>query len=494
MLFTLNENDLMQEQQVLLVVRSLRLEKLLTGVLKLPPATVTSDGVTSGNEDYEVFVAQDSALASWILSTISTSLLSQFVGADTASEIWSTVLRFFASRSTTTVMSLHYKLRSIKKGDLSMRAYVAQVKEICNALASCGSPISYLETIATILNGLSIEYQSFVAVITASREPFTLDAAISVLFDAEMQLNSYNSLSDVSPALNVVQVSTGQSKEGNPSRPYRLFSGGRGKSGRMRLQCQLCGKLGHLVDRCCHRFDENFVPVTARSKEPSKAESNANVCSLDVETTNCACRCGSSTAAEQNTEHQVNMVTASPGPWFVDSGASHHVSPGKANVLHGMDYEGPCMLTVGNGVKVPIRHVGQSSLLAGSRSLKLNQVLHVPNITKNLVSVSKLARDNDVFLEFHANACMVREERTGVVLLKGSEVDGLYRFDNGLPIASLCNKRANAHVNLAYSTSRLYELWHIRLGHPTHESLLKHGKRTHLKRPSSNGEEDDHPD
>ncbi|KAL4325754.1 hypothetical protein GQ457_11G003440 [Hibiscus cannabinus] len=454
-------NFLVWKQQVLLAVPSLRLEKLLTGALKPPPATVTTDGVTTDNEDYEVFFAQDSALAvgvslkttSWLLSTISSSLLLQFVGTNTASKIWSTVLRFFASTSTTTVMSLHYKLRSIKKGDLSMRAYVAKVKEICNALASCRSPISDLETIATILNGLSIEYQPFVAVITASREPFTLDAAISVLFDAEMQLNSYNSLSDVSPALNVVQVSTGKSNEGNASRPYRQFSGGRGKSGRMRLQCQLCGKLGHLVDRCWHRFDENFVPVTARSKEPAKAESNANVCSLDVETTSCACRGGSSAVAEPNTEHQVNMVTASPGPWFVESGASHHVSSNQANVLHGMDYEGPSMLTVGNGVKVPIYHIGQSSLLAASRSLKLNQVFHVPNITKNLVSVSKLARDNDVFLEFHANTCMVRDERTGVVLLKGSEVDGLYRFDNCLPVASMCNKRADAYVNLAYSTS-----------------------------------------
>ncbi|KAK8501373.1 hypothetical protein V6N12_021068 [Hibiscus sabdariffa] len=37
----------------------------------------------------------------------------------------------------------------------------------------------------------------------------------------------------------------------------------------------------------------------------------------------------------------VNMVTASPGSWFVDSGASHHVSSNQANMVHGMEYEGP---------------------------------------------------------------------------------------------------------------------------------------------------------
>ncbi|KAL4312019.1 hypothetical protein GQ457_01G018020 [Hibiscus cannabinus] len=155
-------NFLVWKQQVLLVVRSLRLEKLLTGDLKpSPPTIVSADGAAVDNEEYEVFVAQDSALESWLLSTISPPLLPQFVGADTTAAIWSTILHFFASRSTTTVMSLHYKLRSIKKGDLNMRAYVSQIKEICNALASSGSPISDLEKIATILNGLSIEYLPF---------------------------------------------------------------------------------------------------------------------------------------------------------------------------------------------------------------------------------------------------------------------------------------------------------------------------------------------
>ncbi|KAL4354130.1 hypothetical protein GQ457_06G027390 [Hibiscus cannabinus] len=293
-------NFLVWKQQVLLAVRSLRLEKLLTGALKAPPSTVSlADGSVVENEAYEVFVAQDSALASWLLSTISASLLPQFVGAETAAQIWSIVLRFFASRSTTTVMSLHYKLRSLKKGDMSMRAYVSQVKEICNALASSGSPISDLETIATILNGLSLEYQPFVAVITASREPFTLDAAISVLLDAEVQLSSFNPLSDISSTLNVVQASVATldtNKEGSSAtRPYRQSSSraiGRGRSGRMRLQCQLCGKLGHLVDRCWHRFDENFVPVTARSKDVSKSEVNSVfVSNSDSGSRGCSCHC-----------------------------------------------------------------------------------------------------------------------------------------------------------------------------------------------------------
>ncbi|KAL4368981.1 hypothetical protein GQ457_05G028590 [Hibiscus cannabinus] len=159
--------------------RSLCLEKILTGALKSLPATIVSaDGVSIENEDYEVFFAQDSALASWLLSTISVPFLPQFVGVETAAEFWSTVL-----------------------------PYVSKVKETCNIVASSGSSISDCEKIGTILNGISIEYYPFIPVITASCEPFTLDSAISVLFDAEIQLSSFNPLSNMSSTLNVVQTS-----------------------------------------------------------------------------------------------------------------------------------------------------------------------------------------------------------------------------------------------------------------------------------------------
>ncbi|KAL4324247.1 hypothetical protein GQ457_11G000210 [Hibiscus cannabinus] len=187
-------NFLMWKQQVLLAVRSLRLEKLLTGVLKPPPATVTSaDGVTADNEAHEVFVAQDSAIASWLLSTIS-------------------------------------------------------------------SPISNLEKIATILNGLPMEYQPFVAVITASQDPFTLDAAIFVLIDAETQINSFNPLPDVSPSLHVAQVSASRESGSSQTRPYRSS----GNGGR----------------------------VTTRNKDAKSNESNTvNLCAVDVDSHSRKCCC-----------------------------------------------------------------------------------------------------------------------------------------------------------------------------------------------------------
>lgn len=83
----------------------------------------------------------------------------------------------------------------------------------------------------------------------------------------------------------------------------------------------------------------------------------------------------------------------------------------------------------GNGAGLHISHFGHSSLSTSiNRVLSLNNLLHVPHITKNLISVSQFAKDNSVFFEFHHSFCCVKDPLTGKVLLQGTLHDGLYRF------------------------------------------------------------------
>ena len=80
-----------------------------------------------------------------------------------------------------------------------------------------------------------------------------------------------------------------------------------------------------------------------------------------------------------------------------------------------------------------ITHVGQSmftSPLESSKCLLLKQLFHVPKITKNLLSVSKFAHDNNVYFEFHSTVCFVKDQATHTILLMGKLKDGLYAFDN----------------------------------------------------------------
>jgi hypothetical protein len=68
-------------------------------------------------------------------------------------------------------------------------------------------------------------------------------------------------------------------------------------------------------------------------------------------------------------------------------------------------------IQVANGAGLSISHIGHS-ILAGS-SLKLQNILHVPHISKHLLSVYRLVSDNDVFVEFHRHFFCVKTRSRG---------------------------------------------------------------------------------
>nr|KYP46481.1 hypothetical protein KK1_031937 [Cajanus cajan] len=74
--------------------------------------------------------------------------------------------------------------------------------------------------------------------------------------------------------------------------------------------------------------------------------------------------------------------------------------------------------------------MAQEELFEKHKKADSNLVLAntVPSITKNLLSVSQFCRDNQVFFEFHANTCHVKQEHTKETLLEGKFSKGLYVF------------------------------------------------------------------
>lgn len=59
-------------------------------------------------------------------------------------------------------------------------------------------------------------------------------------------------------------------------------------------------------------------------------------------------------------------------------------------------------------------------------------MLHVPNITKNLLSVSSFAKDNGVFFEFQPCHCFVKDLKSKEILLEGRIRARLYEFNLNL--------------------------------------------------------------
>uniref|UniRef100_A0A803QC77 Integrase catalytic domain-containing protein n=1 Tax=Cannabis sativa TaxID=3483 RepID=A0A803QC77_CANSA len=183
--------------------------------------------------------------------------------------------------------------------------------------------------------------------------------------------------------------------------------------------CQLCLRYGHTTPVCHYRFDKSWVTPKPGTNGPSSSVPNNTPWAY---------------MAEREFEYDPQAFATSFIPdfgddsgWFVDMGATNHVTNGLDNLDSAVTYPGTEGLAVGDGKKLLISNIGLASLPTySSNNLRLNSVLHVPAITKNLVSVSQLTNDNCVFLEFHKTCCFVKDKETGKVLLKGTLKDGLY--------------------------------------------------------------------
>ncbi|KAE8705939.1 putative ribonuclease H protein [Hibiscus syriacus] len=121
---------------------------------------------------------------------------------------------FALSDSRLLQQNLHYRLKAVKKDEMTMCAYISHVKEIYDALAAYEGLVSDHKKVTTVLSGLPIEYKPVVAMIMGLESRLRL----MELFRYFLLLNSNK---------------------------------------------KLCDKNGHLVDRRWYRFDKSFPGVSS---------------------------------------------------------------------------------------------------------------------------------------------------------------------------------------------------------------------------------------
>jgi hypothetical protein len=108
-----------------------------------------------------------------------------------------------------------------------------------------------------------------------------------------------------------------------------------------------------------------------------------------------------------------------------------------------------------------ISHVGHSIVRHPVQNFHLRNILHVPNASKNLLSVHRFTYDNRVFIEFHPFFFLIKDQVTRKIIHKGRCVGGLYPLISSLVSSSQFQK----HAFVAAKPTHVK--WHSRLGHPS---------------------------
>lgn len=83
--------------------------------------------------------------------------------------------------------------------------------------------------------------------------------------------------------------------------------------------------------------------------------------------------------------------------WYPDSGAIRHMTNDLTRFRDCRVYNSSGKVVVGNVQSIPISCIGESTLSHGTRTLRLKDLLYVPNIRKKLLSIFNFVKDNRVF-------------------------------------------------------------------------------------------------
>lgn len=145
-------------------------------------------------------------------------------------------------------------------------------------------------------------------------------------------------------------------------------------------KCQICGVQGHSAKRC-HQL-QSMAPKFGQSQPlllrppypPTPWLPWANLTSTTP-----------------------NSVVHNP--WVLDSGVTHHITLDLNNLAHHQPYHGGEEVLIGDGSGLKISHTAFVSLPSKSHDVSLRDVLHVPEIWKNLIFVYRLCNANGAFVE-----------------------------------------------------------------------------------------------
>ncbi|RVX10885.1 Retrovirus-related Pol polyprotein from transposon RE1 [Vitis vinifera] len=419
---------------------------------------------------------QDRTILNWLYSSLTPAIMAQIIGHNSSHSTWNALEKTFSSSSRARIMQLRLELQSTKKGSLFMIDYIMKVKGAADSLAAIGEPVSEQDQVMNLLGGLGSDYNAVVTAINIRDDKISIEVVHSMLLAFEHRLEQQSSIEQFSP------ISANYASSSNSRGGGRRYNGGRGQNhtpnisnytyrGRGRggrygqngrhnsnssekPQCQLCGKFGHTVQICYHRFDISYQSSQSSNTSPSNAGNPNSIPAMVASSNNLA-----------------------DDTWYLDSGASHHLTQSVGNLTSSSPYTGTDKVTIGNGKHLSISNTGSHRLLSDSRSFHLKKVFHVPFISANLISVAKFCSDNNALIEFRSNSFFVKDLHMKKVLAQGKLENGLYRFP-------VLNSKKVAFVGATNNSSifdNKVKLWHHRLGHASTDILAKsHRLPTHL--------------
>ena len=409
------------------------------------PQSATEAQIKDHKEKSDLYRKANSYAKSIITSTVTDAVYHKIMDKETAHDAWEALKQQFEATSKDQLFKIctdFFTFSWTPNEDVS--THIAKLKSLWNELnnglaAKNENPLPDLMLVCKTLHILPKSFESFRSswMLLTKDEARTFDELTMQLCMFERNFRrSEDTEKFVQEAL---VVKSDRQRQGSQTKTNNKWS-------RKEDKCNYCKKRGHWV-RDCKKWISDGRPA----KNKTEGDAQTSACNTQVALFSI---CNEVCAAEAN-------IT----DWWVDNGATRHVTNRSELFVEFKEFENPCSIKAAGNEKLQALGKGTIEILSEvkGRNLKmtLKDVWYVPEISRNLFSVLA-AQDRNPSSEFKSTATKCSLEVDGKVILCGvRKVYGTLYKAAIKPIIP----ESDTKVNVAVADSSMLQLYHERWGH-----------------------------
>lgn len=440
------------------IVRNAKLMDILDGTKPCLEENITIGGLQTSNLEYQKWVNGDDCLQNGLLATLSQALVTEVSSFTTVAQIWTLLTERYTILSQSQTFQLKDELDELRLEKFSkMDDYLDEIKRITGKLALANEPIKDSSLVFQILKTLPSEYIVTKNMVRVQNTPTSFEQLCQLLRSEEINIkNNHKALktkhlslsqpikqtpilpippinptiegdvvlteegvtiTTMAEAISTMEVSKFEQQGGymnNGGGGGRNFNNSKG-GGRFWNR----GRSGFQggFQSSAQKWYNNYTPQT------SPTGMYCNDCDRIHQSTS---NCWFNPQAQQGNQAYTASSSGSINDCYLDFGTNNHIMKDMNQSYMQYPYHDNQSIIVGNGKELEIQHMGSGIHPTPTQKFFLHNILHVPDIASNLISVYHLTKDNDCSILFNAYGFVIQDNTLKRILLKGPCNNDMY--------------------------------------------------------------------
>ncbi|GJR41378.1 retrovirus-related pol polyprotein from transposon TNT 1-94 [Tanacetum coccineum] len=457
------------QQKMLFYLTSLHVLYVLTDSEPVDPYLVDGQNVPTEAQmaDCERAASQwnhnEYNCKNYILNALDDSMYDIYSTFATAKEIWESLEKKYRTQVACSKKFVVGKFLNFRMNDA--KPVVKQVEElqiIVHEMEVEGMGINSNFLVGSIIEKLPQSWKNFKLYLKHLTDDMSFEQLVlKIRVEEDNRMIEKADANSIEPNANLVGESSSKSKSNHKNKGKN--GGGSGqkysKDGKKDYtqqknnnfkkvyHCWVCGKPGHKAKDCRHKKEHGGGNFGGNSNQANHVQSPKEFAGV-IE----------------------SFLTTNVVDWWYDTGCTKHICNSRRMFVSYQKVNELEPMFMGNGTSSKIEGKGKVILkLTSGKDLVLSNVLHVPNITKNLIS-GPILSNKGFKLVIESDKLVIT--KGGVYVGKGYLDEGLFKLSVVTDDNVINNNNAGTSTASVYMIDPSF-LWHSRLGHVNFRSLQR---------------------